>query len=182
MEPLRNAGTEFVNHIQNFLVATQKILTSLPLYKIYPTRSWKLLSESQRSLYEISLRHIEEKIRDIKEHDSGNTEPSDSEDFISYKLHKGQMSLEEVTGNVADLLSAAWSRYCELLNNHACIDTHFLLQTSYTLAWTLYMWPHILKHKRGCVARYLLWWAMKRWSHPLTLNSMSYLRNCIKES
>ena len=97
---------EFINHVQNFLLATQQILTSLPLYKIYPTRSWKMLSESQRSMYEISLRHIEEKLGNIKKHNSVNTEPSDGEDFISYMFHKGQMSLEEVTANAADLLIA----------------------------------------------------------------------------
>ena len=97
---------EYVNHVQNLFLATQKLSMSIPLYKIYPTRPWKLLLESQRCMYEISMRNIEEKIKDIKVHDSGDTEPSDGEDFISYMLHKGQMSLEEVTANAADLLSA----------------------------------------------------------------------------
>ena len=97
---------EYVNHVQNLFLATQQLFTSLPLYKIYPTQSWKLLLESQRHMYEISMRHIEEKVKDIREHDSGDTEPSDGEDFISYMVHKGQMSLEEVTANAADLLSA----------------------------------------------------------------------------
>ena len=94
---------EFINH---FLIATQQILTSIPLYKIYPTRSCKLLMESLRGMHEISMLHIEEKLGNIKEHDSGDTEPSDGEDFISYMLHKGQMNLEEVTANATDLLSA----------------------------------------------------------------------------
>ena len=101
---------EFIGCIQKFNLATQEIMFNLPFHKIYPTKSWKNLMDAQKRAYRISMRHIEEKLKEIKEQDQQPTaeddEPSEKEDFLTYMIHKRKMSLEELTVNAGDLLAA----------------------------------------------------------------------------
>lgn len=101
---------EYIDHLQKFLLSTQDLLFNLPYYKIYPTKSWKLLMEAQNGLHRIGMGLIEEKLKEIKGQDqqltSDDDEPSENEDFVTYMILKGKMTPEEVAINAADLLGA----------------------------------------------------------------------------
>ena len=98
---------EYIDYLQKFLLITQQLFFSLPLHKIYPTQAWKQLIKTQGAMFKISMNHIQEAIKERNlEIRPGDTEPSVGESFISYMMNKGQMSLEEVTMNAADLLGA----------------------------------------------------------------------------
>ena len=100
---------EFIGHIREFNLATQDLMFGLPFHKFYPIKAWKRLVEAQSGGYKISMRHIEEKLKKVKEQDQQLTaedgEPSENEDFVTYMVHKGKMSLVELTVNAGDLLA-----------------------------------------------------------------------------
>ena len=98
---------DYIDNLQKFMSITQQLFFSLPLHKIYPTKAWKELIKTQRATFELSLNHIQEAVKKhSQEMRSEDTEPSVGESFISYMMNKGQMSIEEVTINAADLLGA----------------------------------------------------------------------------
>lgn len=112
---------QFINYIQNVITSTQDILFGLPFHKIHSTRSWKMLAEALTETYRISMMHIEEKLKEIKQLDQQLTAedggPSENEDFLTYMIQRGNMSLEEVTINAGDLLAAG----VDTVSVYACI-------------------------------------------------------------
>ena len=124
---------EFISHIQNFNLATQDLMFGLPFHKFYPTKPWKRLVEAQSGAYKISMRHIEEKLKEIEKQDqlltAEDSEPSENEDFVTYMVHKRKMSLEELTVNAGDLLGAGVDTVSCLIWYMTCtaITVHLIL-------------------------------------------------------
>ena len=100
---------DFIDQIQDFLTATQDILFSLPLHKVYATKAWKKLYRAHKRTYEISFKHISDKMEEIKEKDEDlltNDEVPEKVDFLTYMIHHGELSIEEISINASDLLIA----------------------------------------------------------------------------
>ena len=100
---------DFIDQIQDFLSSTQDILFSLPLHKVYATKAWKKLYRAQKRNYEIAMKHISDKMEEIKEKDDNlltNDEVPEKVDFLTYMIHRGELSIEEISINALDLLGA----------------------------------------------------------------------------
>ena len=90
-----------------------ELLFSFPLYRLYRTKKWRHVVEVNRTVYTLARQFIDKKIAEIEEEDrksleaaSGEEEAPEKVDFITYLVHSGKMSPEEVSVSVVDLLSA----------------------------------------------------------------------------
>ena len=52
----------FINELHTFFDVTQKLLFSFPFHKFWATKNWKTFINSQVAIYDIALRHINEKV------------------------------------------------------------------------------------------------------------------------
>ena len=97
----------FVDSIHTFFEATSKVLFGFPLHKLWRTKNWKTLVSSFDDVFTYASGQINEKIKEIEE--AGKSEKADAElgmDFLTYMIHSGTMSVEEIAVNAIDLLSA----------------------------------------------------------------------------
>ncbi len=111
---------EYISTVRHFFSTFSDILFSLPLHKIFPTRLWKKLVNGQRSLHEQSKKFIDDRLAEIAEDRRVLEAASDEEeapekvDFITYLVHSGKMSVEAVSANIMDILSAGVETVCVL--------------------------------------------------------------------
>ena len=98
---------EFISVIQEFFTASQELLFSLPLYKLYPTKTWRKLKEMQIKGYQIGLKFINDRIREVKEkEEGGREETNETLDFLTYMIENSGLTLDEISINALDLLGA----------------------------------------------------------------------------
>ena len=99
---------ELIDSIQDMQNSTQRLMSGLPLHTVWPTKEWKYLKQTIKRLYELSLRHVKEKLEEIKEEDQERalegSEVPDKVDFLTYLVHSGKQSLEEAAANASDLM------------------------------------------------------------------------------
>ncbi len=104
---------KFYDSVSDMFQTTETLLTSLPLHKIYPTKTYKKLKASIKEMHDLSRKYIEEKIREITEEDKRAMEKAgtgeevpvpEKVDFMTYIMHTG-MSVEKVALNSVDLLT-----------------------------------------------------------------------------
>ena len=104
--PIAKHHQEFIDNVQEFISVSQDLLFGLPLYKVFPTKSWKRLEKSQVKINDIAKSYIEEKIKEIKSSANLSNQPQKSVDFLTYMILSGQLSVEEASINAMDLLGA----------------------------------------------------------------------------
>ena len=104
---------EYIATVGRFFVDLTDLLFALPLYKVYRTKLWKSVVNDQVTLQKLSMKMINKKLAEIEEKDrqaleaaSGEEVAPEKVDFITYMVHSGKMSLEELSAIVIDLLSA----------------------------------------------------------------------------
>lgn len=99
---------KFVDNLHSFLVTTNKMFFGLPLHKLWKTKNWKELVRSQKDMFDYTSSLVNQKIKEI-EKDAGSSEEVQAElgtDFLTYMVHSGSLSVEEIAINSIDLLSA----------------------------------------------------------------------------
>ncbi len=52
MDEKNSEAIEFVNSVNNFTVYAGRLIFQLPLWKIYPTKDWKIFVKSTKCAYE----------------------------------------------------------------------------------------------------------------------------------
>ena len=104
---------EFITTVGKFFSDITDLIFSLPLYRIYPTKIWKSVVSTNIKMYKLATKFINEKLAEIEEEDRKALEAAGSEeeapdkvDFLTYLVHSGKMSIDEVSANIVDLLSA----------------------------------------------------------------------------
>ena len=104
---------EFIAAVERIFVDVIELFFALPLYKIYPTKVWKNIVNDEITMHRLAMNMINEKLAAIEEEDrkaleaaSGEEEAPEKVDFITYLVHSGKMSIEEVSVNIIDILSA----------------------------------------------------------------------------
>ena len=98
---------KYVDSIHIFLETTAQLMFSLPFHKIWPTKNWKALINSFDYLYTYASGHVNEKIAELEK--VKESEKADAElgmDFLTYMIHSGTMSVEELAVNAVDLIGA----------------------------------------------------------------------------
>ena len=89
-----------------------KLFLSVPTYLIYRNKLWRSSVDSQRAVKELAMKFISKRLEKIEEEDkqliqqaSGDEAPV-KVDFLTYLVHSGKMSLNAITANVIDLMTA----------------------------------------------------------------------------
>ena len=99
---------ELIDSFQDMLNSIQRLMSGLPLHIVWSTKEWKFLKETMKHLYTLSLRHVKEKLEEIKEEDQERalegSEAPDKVDFLTYLVHSGKQSLEEAAANASDMM------------------------------------------------------------------------------
>ena len=113
---------EFITAVGNLFTGAIEVLLSLPLYRIYPTKAWKAFIKDNMQVHRLARKFINEKLAEIEEEDRKALEASSSEeeapdkvDLLTYLVHSGKMSIEEVSVNIVDLLTAGVETVSEKL-------------------------------------------------------------------
>ncbi len=116
---------EYISTVSQFFLSFSDLIFSLPLYKIFPTKSFKSVVNCQRSLLLQTNKFIDKKLAEIAEEDrraleaaSGEEEAPDKVDFITYLVHSGKLNVNEVSANIMDILSAG----VETVSVLSCFD------------------------------------------------------------
>lgn len=152
---------EFIEQVGNIFRSLPDLLFSLPLYRLYPTKEWKAVINAHTAVRKLATKFIEERMveigEDYKRMLEKNEEIPDKVDFLTYILHApGKMTLNEVTGNVIDLLGAGVETV-RLYNHmkHLSIIINNPLHTMHAcrllIPWVGHstVFPLILQHKRN---------------------------------
>ena len=113
----------FIEAIGTFFRSSQELVFTLPLYKLLNTKPWRNLKDSIQTINTNALHHIQQKLKEIKEEDlkavgqSGGEEVPEKVDFLTYIIHSGQLSLEDIVANAVDLIgggvdTVSWREGC----------------------------------------------------------------------
>ena len=101
---------ELIDTLQELLLSTQRLMTRLPVHIVWSTKEWKFLKQKMKILYDLSLRHVKEKLEEIREEEHGRalegSEAPDKVDLLTYLVLSGKQSLEEAATNAIDLITA----------------------------------------------------------------------------
>ena len=102
---------EFIDKVGLFFESTAKLFFSLPVYRIYRTKAWRTTVNTQRDVKDLAMNFITRRLSEIEEEDKLLAQHAGDEapvkvDFLTYLVHSGKMSLNAITANVIDLLTA----------------------------------------------------------------------------
>lgn len=118
-DPVPPECNQFMEDMNAFLESTQKLMYGLPLHKLWRTKTWDAMVNSEGSKIAFTAKMVKEKISQI----NAAAEMTSTElgnDFLTYMIHSGRMDAEEIAVNAIDLISGG-------------IDTVCL--STFTLAW-----------------------------------------------
>jgi len=108
---------ELIDTVQEMLDSTQRLMNRPPLHIVWSTKEWKFQKQKVKHLYELSLKHVKEKLQEIREEDRGRdlggSAAHDKMDFLTYLVHSGKQSLEEeVTDSIEFILGGVETVRC----------------------------------------------------------------------
>ena len=106
---------QFVRDLHTLNYATDKLLFGLPFHKLWRTKDWKDLVQSQKGMLEFANKLISQKIREIKKEGTESSKAELGTDFLTYMINSGSLSAEEIAVNAVDLLEAGIDTVSETL-------------------------------------------------------------------
>ena len=101
----------FVDQLHEFTTATNKMFFSFPFHKLWRTKKWRSLVNSMNGIYNYCKGHVDKKIKEIEEcsETSANGNGNQAElgmDFLTYMIYSGQLSVEDISVDAIDMLTA----------------------------------------------------------------------------
>ena len=93
--------------VHSFFKAKNKTTLSLdlPHSEQRATEGWRALSNATSNVYTTVIRHIEQKMKDIKEYEHHRTsEPRSEVDFLTHMIYSGELSIQDAKLNSFDLI------------------------------------------------------------------------------
>ena len=103
---------EFIDQVGNFFELTMKLFLSVPTYLIYRNKLWKATVDSQAAVKDLAMKFISKRLKEIKEEDKQLLQQATEDeapvkvDFLTYLVHSEKMSIDAITANVIDLMTA----------------------------------------------------------------------------
>lgn len=103
---------EFIDQVGDFFDSTLKVFFSLPVYLIYRNKTWRTAVNCQRAVKDLAMNFITKRLDEIDEESKKLLEQNTEDevpvkvDFLTYLVHSGKMSLDAITANVIDLMTA----------------------------------------------------------------------------
>ena len=96
---------KFITFVQDYFDSFLDIVLSL-----WKTKKFKNAVKLQEGVKEYAMKFISERMGEIREEDKKaleeDTEIPDKVDFLTYLLHSSNLTVEEITSNIVDLLMA----------------------------------------------------------------------------
>ena len=154
-----------------FKAKNETAMSDLPLIDQKATKAWRALTDATRNVYTIVLRHIENKIEEIKEREHHRsfellaTPPvPEKVDFLTYMIQAGMLSMQDATLNSFDFIGGG-------------VDT-----TSQVLAWALYCMAINPEQQDKLRAEICGVVGTADVVTPEHISNMPYLKGCVKET
>ena len=103
---------EFIDQVGIFFESFMKFFVTVPTYLIYRNKLWRSTVNAQRAVKDLAMKFISARLDEIKEEDKQLLQQATDDeapvkvDFLTYLVHSGKMSLDAVTANVIDLMTA----------------------------------------------------------------------------
>ncbi|KAH9515446.1 Peptidyl-prolyl cis-trans isomerase cyp10 [Bulinus truncatus] len=91
----------FIENLAGFFRTLQALMYSVPLYQIWPTKTWKQFEKFSDNVMELGKFFINKKIESIRENKDSKSS------LVSYLVNNGTLSDKEINGMVTEVLSAA---------------------------------------------------------------------------
>ena len=112
-DPVPPDCQEWIDVIQELMASTQKVIMELSLYKYIPTKAYRTMKESIRRVYQLAIERVKQRMDEITEEDRRLAEAREGEeeeapaqvDFLTYLMHSGKLSVEEVATNCIDMIT-----------------------------------------------------------------------------
>ena len=103
---------KFVDDIHRFTASSEKILFGIPFHRIWKTKQWKEFVSSFGDFLSYANEQVEQKLQEMEQQAQNNPDGGDVQaelgmDFVTYMVHSGKMSVDEVVVHSMDLLIAA---------------------------------------------------------------------------
>ena len=100
----------FIESVHRFFDVTFELAFSVPFYLLWETKLWKETVDSMASVNNLAMKFIKERMQEITEEEKRALENSKEVpgevDFLTYLVHSGKLSPEELSTNTVDLLMA----------------------------------------------------------------------------
>ena len=96
---------EIQDGIQAFIESLFELQTALPLYKVFPTSSYKKFNEGLDQVYKIGHKYASKYVSDIKA-SAAVSEKAHGMSLLEQWLIEGNMSLDEAVANAVGMLGA----------------------------------------------------------------------------
>ncbi|XP_013406758.1 cytochrome P450 10 [Lingula anatina] len=124
--PLADAK-DFIDHLLCFFKYMQTLVFGLPIYTIYPTKTYKQFEFHTDKVTAIGQKFVDKKVQSLNETSSfiKNEEEGEKLSFLSYLLSSKYLTPQEANSHVIDLMMGAvettstatiWTLYCLAIN------------------------------------------------------------------
>lgn len=115
---------DFIENLQGFTTQMQRLLYSMPLYRLWPTKQWRTFERHADNVINIASIFIRKRMDVLKERmQNTETEINNGENskFLTSLLKQKSLTFQEITAATGELLTAAvetssntvlWALYC----------------------------------------------------------------------
>lgn len=102
---------DFVKDVHEINAVSSDMLFGFPFHKIWRDKKWRQLVNSSAGTINYTMRHINLKVKEIEEQRKRSAAGDDHQpelgmDFLTYMIYSGNVSVQDVSLDAADLLVA----------------------------------------------------------------------------
>ncbi|CAG2253475.1 Cytochrome P450 10 [Mytilus edulis] len=95
---------DFIVNLQGFFKLMQPLMYNVPLYKIYPTKTWRQYEEYTDNILRIGRSFVDKKVAHLQ---TAGTQDDDRVSFLTYLLSQQSLTPDEALSTAVDLLVGA---------------------------------------------------------------------------
>ncbi|XP_063428230.1 cytochrome P450 10-like [Mytilus trossulus] len=95
---------DFIVNLQGFFKLMQPLMYNIPLYKIYPTKTWRQYEEYTDNILRIGRSFVDKKVAQLQ---TAGTPDDDRVSFLTYLLSQQSLTPDEALSTAVDLLVGA---------------------------------------------------------------------------
>ncbi|XP_061192018.1 cytochrome P450 10-like [Saccostrea echinata] len=109
---------DFIENLQGFFKLMQPLMYNVPLYKIFPTKTWKQYEKYADNIFKIGRSFVDKKAALLQQNPPKEGEKSS---FLEYMMNQKSLTENEALSTVVDMLISAtettssgslWALYC----------------------------------------------------------------------
>lgn len=101
---------DFIHWVNRIFTTVLDLNKSLPVHKFWETKAMRLTVEAHVNVSRIAQKYVKQRVQEIDDHSKqlveGSEEAPPKVDFLTYLMHSGALTLEEVIANIIDQMIA----------------------------------------------------------------------------